>query len=498
MSLIPLIQKDLTLIARRKRWFAARGVIVGLLLLITAPLFLILWFSVREGQPASSSARGLFLTFTWTQIGLIALTAPALGAASLSDTRTDASLDLLRLASISRPSLAFAKLFGSSLWPIILACSQIPFLALWSLWGGVTGTEMLAAVALTATLAVALIALGLGAGTAIPSPGLAFATSYGLAIVYCIFIPIGFNALPGDWGVRLHPINALHAILVQKPTASSWPYSLLAVLALSVVCGATGAVFLLFRDIAKRAGTALGRDRKSRKVWDRSVMWRELRSSGGRRTALFVRVSWVLSAVVTAASILTHGDVKDFATVITFALVPPVLFAVLGASSIAAEKEAGTILPLILAPHGSTRVVVGKALGILIRGVPAFIGPLLIVVLEGFDDEYLVGWLVMFFGSLHLGVVGLLCSVLFRRVPLAVAGAFIGGAFQAAYAVVFFIFLGMLGLALIAWVTPASFDRLVDQEVMWVVITCIGFSLVTIFNVYLSSALFEPMARLDR
>ena len=143
-------------------------------------------------------------------------------------------------------------------------------------------------------------------------------------------------------------------------------------------------------------------------------------------------------------------------------------------------------------------MVFGKLGGILLRGAPVLIGPTLLLIAEP-ESEMVIGWLFLCLGSVHMGIAGLLASVVFFRVPIAIAATYVGGIFQAAYGAVFFLFVDFILAAGIQWIIPGvDFDDVVFSPFLLLPVSLFGFTMIASFNLYLSTSLFEPMTRLDR
>lgn len=421
----PLIRKDLLIVARQRRWFAARGATVGLLLLITLPFFIALATTNATKSPGQVApiVAGMFIFFAWAQFFLALLAAPAFGALTLGDARNRVAVDLLRLASINRPALASAKLVGAAAWPLLLAIAAIPFLALWSLWGGVIAVNLLAIVTLTAATAVGFVALGLLTGSLARGEGSSLILAYLIAIGYLISVPMLHSVIPADVRVMIHTPTALHALLSTGPHADKWPISILTTLGFTLLCTVATAATMFLGDAAARLRGRHGGRRRSRTVWGLPLMWRELQVGLRTREARVVMVGWVLALglVLFYFFVPAPNDVKEVAIIIAYAPLPALVFAVLGSMAIASEKESQTIGSLILTPAGPLGIVSGKFVGVVIRGLPMFLPPLFHALLQD-DLKWVFGLLSSSLVCIYLGAFGLLCSVIFKKTVTAVLG----------------------------------------------------------------------------
>ena len=199
-------------------------------------------------------------------------------------------------------------------------------------------------------------------------------------------------------------------------------------------------------------------------VW--TILWKELRDAWRHRW--FVLFTLVFAGLALTLSLLGRSGLGNFgivgfgrtaASLINLVLlIVPLLGLLMGAVSIAAEREHGTLLTLMAQPVTQQEILCGKFLG-----ASAALG---IVVSLGFGASGLViarasGWahgiaylgvaaLTLLLGVVHVGL-GVCLSVLTRRTNTA-----IGLALVAWLAVSLFSDLGVMGSAVILRLTPAQ------------------------------------------
>lgn len=448
MAVLPLIRNDLLLLARQRRWFIVRATLVALILTIVLILFHSVWKQVQYGTPIPFVAADAFRTFTFWALFFVLLPAPAFGVGAFEGAMKPGSLDLLRLASIPRPLLGWIKLLGAAVWPVLLAGSLIPFLALWPLWGGVELKMVLVSAALITSTAVCCAGLGLVGGSLGRSPLTAFGIGYGLALGYILLFPLLLSAVSYPLAYKLHAPLAMWEIAygvglggIGNTQATDWLSPVLVCVGITVVSGTLSGGLLVLRDVTIARRTRR-RGRQQPVTVRHALLWRELRTVGMRRARWLVRGSWVLSVLlIVGAEIMrqrTHSN-YDGAFLTTLATAYPILpclvVSILGAASVTMEKEAGTLTPVLLTPHSTGQILTAKILAILARTGPLFIAPFIygITVVRHMlhlgDEELLllIGLSSLFF---QLGAFGVFCSVVFRRTSIALAITVVGGLAQ--------------------------------------------------------------------
>lgn len=442
MSFAPLMRKDLVLLARRRWWFFARGGIMLLLAIMGIWQLMRVIERMSYGAPPTYLAREAFGVFTMTLMVLIGLAAPGFGTGSLEEARATGTLDLLRLASISRMRLALVKLLAASAWPALIALSLAPFLALWSLYGGTTGITLVASVLLIGITGILLAAMGLFSRALVSNSNGAMGLAYTLGLAYTIGWPVFLFMIdvPDDGVGALSTTAALIMIQDGGSSGDLWWVSFIFAAIGIVTCGLGAGIALVFRDsrirsrIEERTAAPAHVMRPSRAVWNGALLWREIRTGGGKGRAWMTRIGWGLSLFCLFLSlILDDKDSEMITFLIAFPVIPGLMLGVLSAATVASEKENGTLGPLLLAPHGPQRIVLTKFLGVIGRCAPAFLFPLAYFPLiadqiGGKNDLLFMAALIP--TTFMFGSFGLLCSVLFRRTAVAVAATFIGSFLQ--------------------------------------------------------------------
>ena len=433
MSLGPLLQKELVALARRRRTFWLRAGALAVLSLLMIPLLIQLAVEAASssGLGAASIAGTLFQVFVWTQFSLLAMAAPAFSAGAISYERRLGTIDLLELASIRTPALTVGKFLGSAALPALLVVSEIPFLYIWTLFGGIDYGSVYAALVLTASMTVLLIAIGLFASAITDTAGIAMVMSYVATLLY-IALPFWLSPVlrPGQdlWFAHIALGEQLSGGGI---VAVAWWKGAVGALVLAVALAFGASVFLVRSPSLQRVldRTSIGSrvERKSRRVWGQPVLWREV-IGGSRRVSRFLMLVTMVSVACFGVAVAVPNDkLREILGWITVAL-PPITGGVLGAISISLEKEGRSAAALLLLPSAATTVVLGKFAGACVRTLPLAIVPFLLGYVR-MESTWMIAAGTCALLSLLLISTGTLFSTLFARTAIAVAATFGGTIF---------------------------------------------------------------------
>jgi ABC-type transport system involved in multi-copper enzyme maturation permease subunit len=121
------------------------------------------------------------------QVGVVAFFAPAVCSGSITDERTSGTLTMLRMTSVSVPTVVVGKLKAGMLYTLIFLASSIPVLfALAFLEADPSYWRVVACMGILILTTALFVTAGLCASTLTPSTGAATAVSYGFAALVCI------------------------------------------------------------------------------------------------------------------------------------------------------------------------------------------------------------------------------------------------------------------------------------------------------------------------
>ncbi len=428
-SLLPLLRKELTSLSRRRRTLWLRLATLALLCLLTLPLLVQLLILSERLYSAKSVAEGLYQVFVWVQFLLLIAAAPAFSASTIAVERERGTIDLLRLASIRGATFTVGKLLGAAALPALLVASEVPFLFVWTLFGGIAVGSIFATLGLSAATTVLLVAVGVFSSAATRSSGVALVLSYLLAIGYLtvqwwgdVLFPTGFE----EW--LLH-VALFRSLRTQGLSVHPWWNAAAASLAVSLLLGLGAGLFLLsppsvsrLLDRTRVGSTAV---RRSRPVGDHPIFWRELNGGGSRRVAGFLALITLASVGCLVAAMWVSDDGLRTALGSATVVLPAVAGGVLGALSVSGEKESGAIAALLLIPSPGTTVVMGKFLGACARALPLTAVPFLLGFMR-MEETWMWASVTSVLVSLLMISTGILFSTIFAKSAVAVAATFGG------------------------------------------------------------------------
>ena len=401
----PIFGKELRVMSRRKRSYALRVGYLGVLLLF----LLLAWTSTADYGTGAAAAvqrqnqlgRTFFSFFASFSVGAMGLIGPVLTATAVNSERAGKTLNVLLMTPITATQIVLGKLFSRLLAALTLIGLSLPALAVVRLLGGVELGQMVGAICIIASAAVVGASLGLLLSVVVARAWAVILLSYFGLLVLWIFLP-GLIGLSG--AALMNGTNNATAFMVLRAVmAISPPVNLAAVLAgpavgfsfawwpgVAAAAGLSGLFLLLAIGLVKRtvrregepAAKALKAEplaasqvKKARDVGDNPILWRELRQPlmrrGWRSVVGCILVVGLLVAFYLALTSASRGALFDHDTHIGFAVVFHGLFwllaAVLGATSVAAEKEGDTWDVLIATPLAGRTIVWGKFWGALRR-----------------------------------------------------------------------------------------------------------------------------------
>lgn len=475
----------MAVVARKKSVFTARGVLVAALSLLTVVLLGYLYW--RRSKGLGFDARSGFVVFAYVQLVAAGWAAPALGVNAASEIRSQSALDLLRLAAIDRSGVVLSKLIGVCVWPMLIVASQIPFLAVWTLWGGISGQEVVMLVTCTAAFVASLVSVSLAMGFALRASDSAYSLTYIVAAAFAILLPFGLYEYDPTLTIALHPVNTIVSTLRTGHVPLTWKVSLFTS-ALVVLLSALFAMATLAWQERTASVRRSRRDTPSRPVWTTPVLWRELHSSTYNRIVLVL--AWLGSGVTTVLALETTGTFASAARFTAYWILPALLAGTLGATAISEEVKARTVVPILLAPNGPRQVVVGKLMGAIARAAPMFIGPAWLTATEPtlVHGLELAGCVAV---TVLVTTNGMAMSVFTHRTPFVLLLAFYAAGTQAY--LVAFLFMGAAAALADVGIDP---QKPLGLAIL-LTVALLGMSLVMLGNMGIASSMFEP-TRLER
>ena len=495
----PIFDKELRAASRRRRNYVLRFAYLGLLTVFTV----LVWLAATDAFSSSGAytisrmslaGRTITTSVVWFQFLATQLVAVIVLSTAISDEVYHRTLGTLMTTPISGLQIVLGKLF-SRLWQcLILLALSLPVLAVVRVFGGIPWDFVAAALCINLTAIISAGAVSLFFSVRNRRAYVVILRTLFVGGIFYAFLPwITWFALEDAVEERLlasillhiNPLGSLYLMMIGLyfpggPGGGGIP-TLIWPLHCAIMLGISALVLALcvarVRKVALRQAVGeadvfakprrTGKPKaaqaaspnaraKIRRVAGSPVIWKELKAPlfSGRRLWRVIGIVAVIAAliityVICASQNALDDDETHLVYCVVFVLIGTVATAVRSATSITSEKESRSWPILLGTTLGNWHIVLGKAVGILRRCLPAWLllaGHVVIFALTGMMDSavlwhlaILVVWVMLFFtGS------GLYFSARFNRTTTAVVMNIALG--LALWAVV----PGLLGLALAA------------------------------------------------
>lgn len=219
MISLPLIFREVTVAARRKRTYVMRFVFGGCLGFMVL-VFLIGQMFARQSQALGQS---LLTSFSWQLVILVFALAPALACGCISDEKKQGTLGLLFLTNMNSADIVLGKFFGKAFDVLLLVLSAVPLLFVPILLGGVSWEQTLGTVLNILSLLLMTLAAGVFCSAIARSTAMAVVCAYVGLVFYNVVVIVlpqlkhsttllskaGFLASIPDWLALASPFYAL-------------------------------------------------------------------------------------------------------------------------------------------------------------------------------------------------------------------------------------------------------------------------------------------------
>ncbi|MBC7833687.1 MAG: ABC transporter permease subunit [Phycisphaerales bacterium] len=408
--------------SRRRRHLYIRAGYLGVL--ITVLLFLLLsasssTISYRDLAAAGASS---FRAIAYLQIGLICVLAPVFMAGAIAQEANPQTWDILLTTPLSPSQIVLGNLLGRLFFILALLVSSMPLFAVTQYFGGVPGTSIFASylIAGCAALLVAAAAIALSVSRLVGKRAVfAFyvsVVSY-LAVTFAIdrivstggvtymtavnpFLALRAMLDPPGYPRATGPMTGLSAAFLQHPVTTwclvSSVLSLFLIGASTVtvrIGGISGLGGLKGRGSTSQApwyrwmfglGASGSEYRAPKTVWHNPVAWREAAARNSTLGRMAARWSFIALGGLLGLGIVVYfagGSMPNrlFRAVVLYTVVGELavisLVAVnMAATSVAREREDGTLDLLLTTPITPSQYLTGK-----LRGMIAYLLPMLAV-----------------------------------------------------------------------------------------------------------------------
>jgi ABC-type transport system involved in multi-copper enzyme maturation permease subunit len=413
----PIFNREFLTVPRRGRHHTARVAALALLWVIGVTAWQATVGFTKDAALGETARFGLLLfqIVSFVELTLLVFFSALSAASTVAQEKDRRTFILLLLTDMRDYEIVLGKMLGSLLPIAVLFAITVPFFALTLLLGGVSGAQVMQAVAVMAATAVA--AGSLGALVALwrerTFQALALAV---LGIVFYLFVVQGVGLLGrlvtggADWSLItawLDPFTAmLYVLEPPDPEPVLHPAYGFAV-SMALLCVALNGlgIWKLRKwnpsgepvqqreapedsddspEVRAKAHAAPG---PVRQVWANPILWREIRTLAYGRRPLLVKIAYgvVIALVCYFAFGALHAGPERPAFAAAYGLVPATILSLLlvsaqAVTSITSERD-GKALDLLLVTDVSPKeFVFGKLGGVLYNAKEFILPPLLIAV----------------------------------------------------------------------------------------------------------------------
>jgi ABC-type transport system involved in multi-copper enzyme maturation permease subunit len=417
----PIFDKELRVSSRRRRNYVLRFVYLAALTLLIA----LMWASLVRSSYGSSlysasrmseAGKGIVLCITWFQFIAAQLIAVVLMSTAISDEIVHRTLGVLMTTPVSSFQIVLGKLLSKMLQLVLLLAISFPLLAVVRVFGGVPWDYVLSSLSITLVSAlfagsvsmffsirnrraysVILKTLFVGFALYALLPWMAVMVLKDMRSVSGASVPYLFTVF-----MYANPFAAMSyltsAMMMPRFAGASfgyfWPVACAIGLGVSLLL--LTLVTVTVRKVALRQATGEAgtfrsrrklrkagetpkpvREGKIRRVRGPAFIWKELRAplvrSRTRTIVGLVLLLGVLGITYLLCGRDLAGSSAQVAYGVIFVILAALCTAVLSATAITTEKEAQTWPILLLTPLSDWQILVGKAVGIFRRTLPAWL-----------------------------------------------------------------------------------------------------------------------------
>ena len=474
----PIFRREALIAPRSLRHFLVRsGSVLALFVLMYTAEKAVLGFdpALSPGVSARFGAL-LFQLFALVELTLAIFFGLLFAAGTVAQEKDRGTLLLLLMTRLRSRELVLGKTASGLLAVGVVLVVSVPAFFLVTLLGGVTARQILLALAICASAAVAagswgvLVAYWREKTFQTLAIGVIGVMAF-LGVVELLVFLLGPDREAGRLIGLLDPYRALVPVLNPFAGAAAGRAAAVgAVPALLALAAAISAVTVLrlrvwnpprnIREAAAAAKkeTAVERTARGRRVWDRPVLWREMRTRAYGRKAAVIKAAYVALAAV-AVWLVVRGEPEPLLgaltpgglTLVGLSLASLMLVNAQAVTSLTGERDGRTLELLLVTELSAREFVAGKLLGSLYNTKELIAVPPLLAGFLAARGETSVETAV-FFAAGFLVLVAFAATLgLHSAVTFAVSRAAIANSLGT----LFFLFVGM-GLFLLLLVEARS------------------------------------------
>lgn len=444
----PLLTREMLTASRQPKHYLMRAGYVFLMfvLLYTAGQVVFGWQQVRLAGDMARFGHFVFNVAAILQLTLVAAFSLLTAASNVAQEKDRRTLVILLMTDLSGYELVVGKMFASLVNVLTLIVVSLPVLGLLTQLGGVTLSQVIRLELLCCATAIMVA----GWSTLVAYwrektfQTLAIAT---LGMVLFLAVTAGASQfVSGGWLNALNPYSTLSSIVnplaveggLANPAITA---GLIAPAIVGVICAIVAVLRVriwnpprIVHAVAKEGENAVVRP--PREVWDKPILWREMRTLAYGKKMIFIKLAYVALAAFGFYAALSADPDVEFAgalppiglAIVLLGLVSLILLNAQAVTSITTERDGQTLELLLVTEVPAREFVTSKLLGCLYNGKELIAAPFLLTVVaiaRGLIDlegafYVIVGIVVL---ALFAAVLGLHFGITYGSSRRAIAGS---------------------------------------------------------------------------
>lgn len=406
----PIFSREALTVPRNASHFALRAGYVAALFVLTytAGQATFGWQAVSGLGELARFGSQLFQLFSMVQLVLVLFFAPLFAAGRVAQEKDRQTLILLLMTDLRDRELVFGKLLASLLPVGVLLLVSAPVFAVIAMLGGVSATQILWSLLLSAatafaagswgtlvafwrektfqTLAISVLGILLFLGVVEALIALLGGSTHPAAYALTVFNPFRGMLL------ILDPLGALPYSKVE--TVPAWPFALSMLLVAFVLNGVTILRLRVWNpsrlspiSVGSQAEEQAAAEKATRRIWDQPVIWREICTRAYGRKAILIKLAYALMFAFAAMYSLQSlqagtGQILGMiapwgAAFVATAFVTLLLVNAQAVTSITTERDAKTLELLLVTDVSAREFIFGKLGGIFYNTKEVILLPLL-------------------------------------------------------------------------------------------------------------------------
>lgn len=406
--------------SRRKRHLYIRSTYLGVLIVVLLYILLTVGAGQKSLSELAAAGARSFVLVAYLQIALICILAPVFMAGAIAQEANPRTWDILLTTPLKPGEIVLGNLFGRLFFILALLFSSLPLFAVTQYYGGVPGRSIFLSyvIAACAALLVGSIAIALSVSRLV---GKRAVFAFYVSVVSYLAVTFAIDRLISTGGVTwmtgVNPFLSLYALLNPSEYASAAPgthggltgmFLERPVLTWCVLSGLISLGLVFVSSLTVRIGGIAGlggqggrggvplhrrifglgasgsQSRPSRHVWHNAIAWREAAARNATLGRIVARWTFIALGALGGIGLIAWYAGGDMSPVLLRQVLAYLVLGELGvialvslnmaATSVAREREDGTLDLLLTTPITPGQYLSGK-----LRGIVAYLLPLLAV-----------------------------------------------------------------------------------------------------------------------